>query len=48
MNELGYGDYQFERFQSITIKKTGVNEEYDKDIWEFSIVIIPGCVGRVI
>ena len=34
LNELGYGDYQFERFQSITIKKTGVNEEYDKDIWE--------------
>ena len=34
LNELGYGDYQFERYQSITIKKTGVNEEYDKDIWE--------------
>ena len=32
--ELGYDDYQFERFQSITIKKTGVNEEYDKDNWE--------------
>lgn len=34
LNELGYGDYQFEKSQSITIKKTGVNEEYNKDIWE--------------
>lgn len=34
LNELGYGDYKFEKSQSITIKKTGVNEEYNKDIWE--------------
>lgn len=34
LKELEYDDYHFERSQSITLKKIGVNEEYNKDIWE--------------
>ena len=34
LQKLGYGDYKFEESQPITIKKSGFDEEHNKDIWD--------------
>ena len=38
LQELGYGDYQFEQSQTITIKKIGFDDIHHKDIWEITSI----------
>ena len=42
LQKLGYGDYSFVVSQPITIKKSGFDEEHNKDIWD--IISLEGVV----
>ncbi len=42
LQKLGYGDYSFVVSQPITIKKSGFDEEHNKDIWD--IISIEGVI----
>ena len=44
LQKLGYGDYKFEVSQPVTIKKSGFDEEHNKDIWD--IISLEGIIGE--
>jgi polyribonucleotide nucleotidyltransferase len=40
LQKQGYGDFEFELSQSVTIKKSGYDEEHNKDIWDIISPIV--------